>query len=354
MIRLFFRNIFANREYRDSVILMLLSAGIAAASAIGLEARFFSIYLPESIAYPLSFLIVVGATWGAHKALDNLRSREFRGRRFVGIILALCYAVIAVALLGMCNYTMKVSKTIADTARLKTAISKVEAMPEINFARQARDRAANNLEESNSRIRAGIVRLEKKEDKTDLVYASQKRLFEAQILDNNAKIALANETFSNIRNAEINRQEKYETDRARTGIGSSGLGSLLMGNPAILPVTTLVILFFVRWTFAPAGRQEISHGLTMTSTRKETTHSVSFTIWSKDAEGFLKFVEFLENERAIGNGAGLQAKGAKYFGVQPAQITRAVGQFKRGSRVTVPTVLASLPPSDGEISVSVN
>lgn len=348
MINLFFRNIFANPEYRDRIILMALSVGVAAASAIGLEAKFFSIYLPLPIAYPLSFLIVVGATWGAHKALDNLRSREFKSvlvKRAISGALFLCFVIVAAALLGMSNYTMKVSKAELDTGRVKTAIGRVDGMPEIAEARGVRDQAIENLKESNERIRSGIAKLEKKEDKTDLVYASQKRLFEAQILDNNAEISAVNKIFDDKRNTAIVRQEKYETDRARAGTESTGLGRLLLSNPAILPVTMLVTFFLIRWTLAPVVQSQVSNSLTMTSTRKETTHSVSFTIWSKNATGFLEFVEFLKNEKATGNGAGLQSQGARYFEVQPAQITRAVAQLKSGARVTVPSTLLSPSPS---------
>jgi hypothetical protein len=72
--------------------------------------------------------------------------------------------------------------------------------------------------------------------------------------------------------------------------------------------------------------------------------TVSFTMWGKNADGFLKFVDFLKNEKAGGNGTGIQAEGARYFGIQSAQITRALGQARNGKSVTIPSILSSPLP----------
>ena len=73
--------------------------------------------------------------------------------------------------------------------------------------------------------------------------------------------------------------------------------------------------------------------------------TVSFTMWGKNADGFLQFINFLKSEKAGGNGTGLQAEGARYFGVQSAQINRALEQAKEGKKVTIPKVLALPSPA---------
>lgn len=80
--------------------------------------------------------------------------------------------------------------------------------------------------------------------------------------------------------------------------------------------------------------------------------TVSFTMWGKNADGFLQFINFLKDEKAGGNGAGIQAEGARYFGIKSAQITRALGQVKEGKPVTIPSVLASTLPSESDMSQS--
>lgn len=87
--------------------------------------------------------------------------------------------------------------------------------------------------------------------------------------------------------------------------------------------------------------------LSVTESHQRT---VSFTVWGKNADGFLKFVEFLKNEKANKNGVGLQADGARYFGIKSAQITRALGQAREGKTVTVPTVLTLPLPVRTEMS----
>ena len=87
---------------------------------------------------------------------------------------------------------------------------------------------------------------------------------------------------------------------------------------------------------------EVGGTLSVTESHHRT---VSFTMWGKNADGFLQFINFLKNEKAGGNGVGLQAEGARYFGIKSAQITRALGQAKDGKVVTIPSVLALPSPS---------
>lgn len=82
---------------------------------------------------------------------------------------------------------------------------------------------------------------------------------------------------------------------------------------------------------------EVGGTLSVTESHHRT---VSFTMWGKNADGFLQFINFLKSEKAGGNGTGLQAEGARYFGVQSAQINRALEQVKDGKKVTIPKVLA--------------
>jgi hypothetical protein len=84
-----------------------------------------------------------------------------------------------------------------------------------------------------------------------------------------------------------------------------------------------------------------AQGGTLSVTDTVSHHrTVSFTMWGKNADGFLQFINFLKSEKAGGNGTGLQAEGARYFGVQSAQINRALEQARDGKKVTIPKVLA--------------
>ena len=112
------------------------------------------------------------------------------------------------------------------------------------------------------------------------------------------------------------------------------------------------VLFKIdRVEMPPVGSKSESKEAAGTLSVTESHHrTVSFTMWGKNSDGFLQFIDFLKSEKAGGNGIGLQAEGAKYFGVQSAQINRALGQAKDGKKVTIPKVLASILPAERGVS----
>lgn len=99
--------------------------------------------------------------------------------------------------------------------------------------------------------------------------------------------------------------------------------------------------------------QDIANGIGgQAATLKESRtvhHEFSITIWSKDADGFKSAMTALAKEISSGNGKGLMAQTAAYFGVLRGQISRAVEQAGNNERITVPKKLLS-PPSSVEVS----
>lgn len=251
-----FVNYFSTRDWRLLVI-EISSMALAVLSALLLESKFFQLFVHSDFwASAFAVLLVFTVTFSAHALADNLQRRPQESRKLgykvlIGFLLV-CYTGVLAALLGMSNYTMAVNKTTKDSNKLNVALADINSQPKVVQAKEDLNKVIARSEERIADLKVSVDKLERKENQTDLVYASQKNKFDVLINAEYDRQAKERDRFANIYREEESRLAEQFEQMQRAGKEEGTIGAFLARNPSALPMLALVILFVARLSFQPA------------------------------------------------------------------------------------------------------